>query len=129
MKTLQKLLSLLVIFALTSFVFFFYTSKNDRELMNLNSSCGRYPRQEDIFTDNLIWQVLQTPSGFTYLLNAYLDARWNKTIVRVNAISRPLNITTQKLFCQFWFDEKSPPAVIEASEYQKTFLCGDLFWK
>jgi hypothetical protein len=87
--------------------------------------CGRYPHSEDIFTDNLIWQVLETSFGFVYLFNAYLDSRWDKTVVRVMVIGAEKNITNAKFFCQLWYDEKSPPFVVEASEIQKTWFSSE----
>jgi hypothetical protein len=90
------------------------------------SSCGRLPREENILIDNVIWQVLETPFGFIHMLNAYLDARWNRTVVRINVIAPPLNITTQKLYCQFWFDKESQPLVVEASEFQTMWFNSEL---
>ena len=98
---------------------FFDSFKNER---SKDLTCGRYPEEGDVFTDNIIWQVLQTSFGFIYLLNAYLDERWNQRIVRVNIISQKLNISSQKLFCQFWFDDKSTPIVVEASEFQSIWF-------
>jgi hypothetical protein len=81
-------------------------------------SCGRYVKDENVFIDNIIWQIFETPFGFIHLLNAYLDERWNRTVVRVNVVSPKINIQTHKIFCQFWFNENLQPIVVEASEYQ-----------
>jgi hypothetical protein len=35
------------------------------------------------------------------------------------------NITNAKFFCQLWYDEKSPPFVVEASEIQKTWFSSE----
>lgn len=79
--------------------------------------CGRFPKEEHITIDNLIWQILETPKGFVKILNAYLDERQNKTVVRVNVNS--VEINTTMIFCQFWFDETSPPFVVQASEVHR----------
>jgi hypothetical protein len=119
MKQSQKFSLLLLLFCLITSVVIFNNLLGDvvdgDKLLN---SCGRFPREENILIDNVIWQVLETSFGFVYLLNAYLDTRWNKSIVRINAISPQLDIKNHKLYCQFWFDEKSQPMVMEASEYQ-----------
>lgn len=86
------------------------------------TTCGRYPHETDILVDNIIWQVLDAPYGFVYLLNAYLDQRWNRTIIRINIISPEIDIATQKLYCQFWYDENLPPIVIEATEFQSLWF-------
>lgn len=70
-----------------------------------------------------MWQVLQIPIGFVYILNAYMDARFNQTTVKltVNAPAA-LKITTVKLFCQLWFDDGTMDSlVVEASHYQVVF--------
>lgn len=124
MKRFQKVLCFLVLTVLVSFKtsYDLLTKNNESLHQQKRESCGRYPQQEHIFTDNIIWQVLETPHGFIYLLNAYLDTRWNKTVVKVNLNSNPLNKTTHKLFCQFWFDEGSQPVVVQATEFQSMFV-------
>jgi hypothetical protein len=126
MKNSRNFIQIIIVCAL-SFVLIFTNLPKDVNKMKLKEeSCGRFPRQENIFTDNVIWQVLETSFGFVYLLNSYLDARWNQSIVRVNIIARPLNVTAQKFFCQFWFDENSQPFVVEASEIQKMWFNGEM---
>jgi hypothetical protein len=82
-------------------------------------TCGRWPQDQDITIDNVIWQVLSIPKGFYKLMNAYLDARQNQTIVRVSVIGDRLNIETDVIYCQFWFDDVSEaqPIVVEASQF------------
>lgn len=89
-------------------------------------NCSRYPRDEDIFTDNLIWQVFELPRGFIRLLNAYLDDRNNHTIVRINASGMKLDLKKDKIFCQFWFENTEEPYVVQASEY---LLMWDKYYK
>jgi hypothetical protein len=82
-------------------------------------SCGRLPAETDIFIDNTVWQVLQLPKGFVKILNAYLDTRpnqgVNKTVVRLNVNSVMLN-KSDIFFCQFWYDGKSEPTVVNATD-------------
>lgn len=80
--------------------------------------CSRYPELTDIFYDNIYWQVLKIPSGFVKIFNAYLDDRRNQNIVKINVLSFLINITTDTIYCQFWYDEVSEPVVIKATEYQ-----------
>jgi hypothetical protein len=91
-----------------------------------SSQCGRYPQKSDILIDNVNWQVLQIPIGFVYILNAYMDARFNQNTVKIN-VNAPvaLNISTTKLFCQLWFDDGTMDSlVVEASHYQVIFVPG-----
>lgn len=85
--------------------------------VDLNSSerCGRFPTEEHVVIDNLYWQILELPKGFLNILNAYLDLRQNKSVVRINVNSVLLN-ESNVFYCQFWYDEVSPPAVVKASE-------------
>lgn len=86
------------------------------------TSCGRFPKEEHILDENVVWQVLEMPKGFVNLLNAYLDDRMNRTIVRINASGIKLNITVDAIFCQFWFDEISEPQVVKATQYLLIWL-------
>jgi hypothetical protein len=120
-------LFLLLLSLLSSIVFFNKLLGESEKLLELKvSTCGRLPREENILIDNVVWQVLETPFGFIHMLNAYLDARWNRTVVRINVIAPPLNITTQKFYCQFWFDKESQPLVVEASEFQTMWFNSEL---
>ena len=117
MKLYQKFLILLCVAGVTQF--FLITISQTEELTKpKNKVCSRYPEERDIFIDNLIWQVLETPKGFVQLLNAYLDTRWNQTVVRVNANGPHFNKENDTIFCQFWFDKASPPYVVRASDFQ-----------
>jgi hypothetical protein len=87
--------------------------------------CGRYPKEQHILTDNGIWQIAETSHGFIYLLSAFLDTRWNESVVRI-LVNAPKDRNGTQLFCQFWFDDdKSIPLVVEASEVQATFNLGE----
>jgi hypothetical protein len=101
---------------------FFSTSLDQSRAEFQQMKCGRQPQDSEIFTDNLIWQVLETSFGFIYLLNAYVDERWGRRIIRINVIAPKLNNTGHKLFCQFWDDRKSEPRVVEAIEFQNVWF-------
>lgn len=83
--------------------------------LNQTTKCGRFPQEKDITIDNTIWQVLEISKGFVKILNAYLDTRQNKSVVRINVNS--VNLTESDVFfCQFWFNDSSNPIVVEATE-------------
>lgn len=87
---------------------------------NYKVQCGRLPKEENITINNFIWQVLEIPKGFYKLMNAYLDERENKTIVRVSVIGGDqLDIKTDVIYCQFWFDEVpgTQPTVVKATQF------------
>lgn len=89
------------------------------------TTCGKFPEKKNIFVDNIIWQVLQTSFGFVYILNAYIDTRFNKTLVKLNVNAPLLDIKTHKFFCQFWFDDDtSQLLVVEATDYQVIYTEG-----
>lgn len=105
-----------ILFALTvvSIYFIYLLCNGDESFSQQTKNCGRFPEEKDIFVDNVMWQVLETPVGFFYLLNAFLDTRWNKTIVRV-LLNSKVKRNGVKLFCQFWYDDdKSNPVVVES---------------
>lgn len=134
MKTLNEKYSrkLFLVFAILAILVVYdflnieVTDNNDFDRINPTGSCGRYLKDEEIFIDNLIWQILEIPSGFVRLLNAYLDDRNNKTIVRINASGIKLDMSKDKIFCQFWSENIKEPHVVQASEY---FLMWDESWK
>jgi hypothetical protein len=79
--------------------------------------CGRFPTEAQITVDNLFWQILELPKGFVNILNAYVDLRQNKSVVRVNVISFELNVNvTDVIHCQMWFGEEKSPKVVRARE-------------
>lgn len=117
-KSQYRFLLVLSVGFVTSLVVCYVGFENAEKPKQNAITCGKYVHVEKIFTDNLVWQVLETPFGFLNLLNAYLDARWNRTIVRINVIAPPINIQTHTFFCQFWFGENSQPIVVKASEFQ-----------
>ena len=78
-------------------------------------TCSRFPTSEHVTVDNLYWQVLEHSRGFLRLMNAYLDQRQNKSAIRINVSSMLIN-KTDIFHCQFWFDDKSPPTIVKATE-------------
>lgn len=124
MKTLPKFLLTIIIVA-TFYALKIVLDKSESKIFsskgrNKIESCGRFPQQKHIKVDNVVWQVLETPYGTVKLLNAYLDTRQNRTVVRVNANSMKMNTTM--IFCQFWFNEDSPPRVVQASETVRMWI-------
>ena len=98
------------------------TSKiaNEKQPLNANNLeqvniCGRFPTSEHVTVDNLYWQVLEHSRGFLKLMNAYLDQRQSKSVVRINVNSVVIK-ETDTFHCQFWFDDKSPPMIVKATE-------------
>jgi hypothetical protein len=77
-------------------------------------TCGRYPTEDQILTDNIYWQVLEYHGGMVRILNAYLDLRQNKSVVRLNVNSRVLESSTV-FHCQFWYNDAGPPVIVEAA--------------
>ena len=63
--------------------------------------------------DNVIWQVMEHPKGYVKILNAYLDQRQRKSVVRINVSSIPLN-NSDVVYCQFWHDNAHEPTVVRA---------------
>ena len=126
LEMIKELKKLFLSFIFISFFISVYVFNNFLESSHPRSSrkttCGRYPHEADILVDNIIWQVLEAQFGFVHLLNAYLDQRWNQTIVRVNVISPEIDVTTQKFYCQLWYDEKLPPSIVEATEFQSLWF-------
>jgi hypothetical protein len=101
-------------------------TKKQATFLNRNefTICGRFPQEEHITVDNTIWQVLEISKGFVKILNAYLDTRQNKTVVRINVNS--VNLTESDIFyCQFWYDGSSNPIIVRATE--TLLMWGELF--
>jgi hypothetical protein len=69
------------------------------------SECGNLKKPSDVLVDNVIWQVLETSKGRVSLLNAYLDTRLNRKVVRINALGPNFNKTFSNIHCQFWFED------------------------
>jgi hypothetical protein len=89
--------------------------------------CGRFPTAKDILVDNEIWQVLKAPTNSSlFLLNAYYDARQNKSVV-INVVGfASLNLTVENMFCQFWFKKKDQPIVVPALKMKAGLGAGEL---
>jgi hypothetical protein len=62
-------------------------------------------KTKHVFANNHIWQVMETSRGRVSLLNAYLDTRLNRKVVRINALGPNFNETFSNIHCQFWFDD------------------------
>jgi hypothetical protein len=93
------------------------------ETVKINKiGCGRYPEEQHILIDNVVWQALELPNGFVKLLNAYLDTRHNKSVVRINVNGIELKNESDTIFCQFWFDGSTHPYVVKPSAI-------DLMWE
>jgi hypothetical protein len=80
-----------------------------------NKTCGRFPTEERILIDNLYWQVLENYGSSLSILNAYLDLRQNKSVVRLNVNSQVLN-SYEAFYCQFWFDGSKRPKIVQSNE-------------
>jgi hypothetical protein len=112
---------ILVFFVIAIFIYFYISNDIDvskrvkKAFLGVKtSSCGRYPMEEHITIDNLIWQVMEHPKGLVKILNAYLDLRQNKSVVRINVNSAELN-NSDIFYCQFWFDDVTP-VVVKATD-------------
>jgi hypothetical protein len=117
MKTLQKYVAVLIITTIFLVLMLSKTSINIESNEKSASKCGRFPKQSDIEYDNEMWQVLVNSDGPLYLLNAYLDMRWNKSVV-VNAIGAGLNQTAKNFYCQYWFEGREGPIVVQSFRFQ-----------
>jgi hypothetical protein len=80
-----------------------------------NKTCGRFPTEDQILIDNLCWQVLENYGSSVSILNAYLDLRQNKSVVRINVNSKVLN-SYDTFYCQFWFDGSERPKIVQSNE-------------
>lgn len=122
MKIIQKYLICLIVVTLFVVYTFNKTVANVNSI-SLSSKCGRYPKESDILIDNVMWQILKNHKRVLYLMNAYLDLRWNKTVV-INTIGAGLNLTADKIFCQYWFEDTEQPIVVQALKFQSLWRFG-----
>lgn len=96
-----------------------YKSESKQNLSDIKTNCNpRFPEEKDLFIDKFIWQVLNTSHGHLKFLNAYLDTRPNRTVVRINSNGPKFYLNEQKVFCQFWFDGETAPQIVQATETQ-----------
>lgn len=81
--------------------------------------CGRLPGEADLKFDKKMWQMFETSKSSYRIMNAYLDDRENRKIVRVAVSGDRLNITNDVVFCQFWINELpgTQPVVMKASQF------------
>lgn len=99
--------------------------ENNKSYLQIKKkSCGRFPTEKEILVENLVWQVLETSKGFIKILNAYLDQRQLKTVVRINVNGIGLNISTDEIYCQFWQNDHSEPYVVKATEFILMWIWG-----
>lgn len=129
---LRKLFLLLILNAVMIYIMLstiFLVRPQANEAAIFPKTCGIYPQEEDIFIDNIVWQVFETPMGFIKLLNAYVDRRWNQTdiIINGNGPKTAWHPRRMKVFCQFWFDDTSEPLIVNASTIQSLWVDRKLF--
>jgi hypothetical protein len=110
--------------AFLMFVLFSLARNESEPFSNDKSTCENLQKPEDVTINNIIWQVLETSDGRVNLLNAYLDERWNKTVVSINANGPNLNVSYHKVYCQFWFENIEQPLVVQVSEFRTMYLGG-----
>ena len=118
---IQKLFLYMVFSVLVMIILMIYSSLDYKkeETPHWVKKCGRFPHEKDIFIDNMIWQVMEHPKGFVKIYNAYLDRRFNKTIVKVNVNGPLLSIKLDKIYCQFWLDADTvEPIIVRAVDFQ-----------
>jgi hypothetical protein len=117
---------ILIVFVIICLVTLLKTQKHKRYNVNVGikliENCDpHFPDEKDLFIDNFIWQILQSPSGHLRFLNAYLDTRPSKAVVRINSNGPKVYLEKIKVFCQFWYEkhnEKAELRVVQASEVQ-----------
>lgn len=86
-------------------------------ILSEKKSCvTQQPSERKVFIHNMIWQVVETSKGILFLLNAYIDDRENKTIIRVNVNGIELNLTSDVIFCHLWFNGSSEAKTVRATE-------------
>jgi hypothetical protein len=85
------------------------------KISDFNETCGRFPTEQHITIDNVIWQVAEHPRGLVKILNAYLDLRQQKSVVRINVNSIALN-NSDIFHCQFWDENGNQLSVVRSTE-------------
>lgn len=122
MKTSRKWSILLAYCTLFTLVLLITLEKNyptnglfHKKIVRTVTSCGRYPKSEDVTVDNIFWQVLEHSRGFVGIFNAYLDLRQNRSVVQINVNSLVLN-ESHSFHCQFWYNEKDPPTIVKPTK-------------
>jgi hypothetical protein len=113
----------LIAFKLASNLDFFSNQFDVLSSLKINNGkvCGKLPEAEKILRDNTHWQILKTPKRIVKLFNAYLDSRPEKSVVRMTLLTTKLDITEEPIYCQLWFQGRSYPTVVKATEL---FLAG-----
>lgn len=111
MRRKTKFIYAFILFAFILYILSFFDSESGFGAQK----CGKFPRDKDIPTDNVIWQTIHTEEGCVRLLNAYLDTRWGENVVRVNSNGPNL---THMVYCQFWKSNKRLLYVVQATKYQ-----------
>lgn len=128
-RVLKVLISILALFA-------FYKIILIQKIFQAEyyNRCESLQKPIDIMLDNLIWQVVETSQGRVNLLNAYLDERFDRKLVRVNSIGpKSLEVSYDRVYCQFWFEnEKYNPQIVKVSKFvslwiARTGVKGKLF--
>ena len=124
MKTIQKYLLCLTFAILFAIVVLFENAKEAVPTKHESVKCGRFPKPTDIEFDNEMWQVHVNSDGLLFLWNAYLDLRWNKSVV-INAIGAGINLGPENFFCQYWFKGRDDAIVVQASKFQNTWRTSE----
>ena len=123
MGTFRRKLLVLVVLTVTIIFIIIHTYGQSHELpIQGEKNCSRLPDENEISFDNVIWQNFKTKFGAENvtlkLLNAYVDQRWNNSVVRISTIGKIANLTADPIYCQYWFENENRPSVVEASEIQ-----------
>ena len=84
--------------------------------------CSQFPQEKDLLIDSEVWQVFDTINGSVKLINAFLDERWNLSVVRINSNGPVQNLTRDKIYCQYFFENQSHAITVEASEIQSLWV-------
>jgi hypothetical protein len=97
--------SISLVFITAIFILFNINVQNQEKTRTGEFECDSLRKPREIILDNVIWQVMKTRRGRINLLNAYLDSRFNRKVVRINALGPNFNETYRDIHCQFWFDD------------------------